>query len=461
MSPHTNALKAFDRRIARLLMVRSAVQWMTLWFFVWGVVVLAVRFFQPAQNTWLPLGIFGFVPLVIGFGLRARMQRPEFAKVRATYDRSNHLGGVLMAEEAADMSAWQQHLPAASVPTLRWQSGRAFWLLSLAGAFMATALLLPERLTHLGSKQPLEIGQLIQELQAEVQTLQEEKIVETPKAEDLKKQLSQMEKEASGLDPEKTWEALDHIKESNAEAAQKATEEALKKITELTQAETFASALQSAAEMGLNSEVATQAAQDLAGMLRDAKLEEGVLQGQIPPELLANLNALSKEDMEKLLQSIQFNKSSLSNTVGKLSKLKMIDPSKLGQCKKAGECKNPGALGEYLSTCTNGSSLCLMVQSYCRGGVNRGRGDAPMTWKDESSAEGAKFKEEALPPSSNFEDAKLTGLSRTAPELSGDEVSAGNGALASATGSGGSAHAEAILPRHRQAVQSFFKRDEK
>ena len=82
----------------------------------------------------------------------------------------------------------------------------------------------------------------------------------------------------------------------------------------------------------MNEATATQAAQDLASMLNAAKLEDGILNGQIPPELLSGLNGLNKEQMEKLLQALALNKNLLSMTVSNLANLKMIDPAMLAKC---------------------------------------------------------------------------------------------------------------------------------
>jgi hypothetical protein len=456
---HSHALQTFDRRLVRLLAARNAVQWMTLWFFVWGVVVLAVRIAGGKQTEWLGLGLFGVVPLFIFAILRARRQKPEFTRIRASYDRVNACGGVMMSEETADMSAWQSQLPAASVPRLRWHSGRMMALLCVSALFAATVLLLPERFTKFPGQQ-LEIGQIVDQLQAEVQTLTQEKILEEKKADELQQQLAAMKKDASGLDPNKTWEALDHMKEANADLAKQAAEEALNKTAELTQAQTLATAMQEAAESGMSQDTAMQAAQTLAGMIKAAKLEEGLLNGEIPPELLSDLSGLNKEQMEKLMSALQFNKDALGKTVGKLAAMKMIDPSMLGKCNSAGQCNNPGALADFLCSCTNGAEATELMMFYCRGGVSRGRGDALMTWKDESSADGAKFKEESLPASTHLSDAQFVGVSKAAPELSGEDVSAQHGALDNASASGGSAHSQVILPEHKQAVQRFFKRDE-
>jgi hypothetical protein len=83
-----------------------------------------------------------------------------------------------------------------------------------------------------------------------------------------------------------------------------------------------------------------------------------------------------------------------------------------------------------------------------------------MTWKEQSTDDGAKFTEQALPPSSRLSDAQFVGVSRAAPDLSADTTVAEHGALAGAPGSGGSANSQVILPRHRQAVQNFFKTGE-
>ena len=43
MKSHVQMLQSFRRRLEFLLMFRGAVRWTTLWFFIWGVVVLAAR----------------------------------------------------------------------------------------------------------------------------------------------------------------------------------------------------------------------------------------------------------------------------------------------------------------------------------------------------------------------------------------------------------------------------------
>ena len=464
-SSHPEALRAFAQKLGFLLALRVAVQTATVWFFVWGVFVLAMRF-SGAQNTeWLGLGVFGFAPIAALVVVKERRRQPAFEKIRANYDRLNACGGVIMAEEAADMGAWLTLLPEAAVPKFHWHSGRPLLLLFVSALFAATALLLPERLTRFSLHRLLEIGQIVEQLQAEVKTLAQEKIVPDKKADELQKQLSQLQKDSSSYDPNKTWEALDHIKQSNNDAAKQAAEEALQKTESLTEVETLAKAMQSAAESGMEEATASQAAQDLASMLNAAKLEEGILNGQIPPELLAGLNGLNKEQMEKLVKALELNKGALSMTMSNLANLKLIDPATLAKCNSAGKNPDFAGLALYLSQCQGGKCDSEVLFSWLRkrgrGGPGGGGPEAPMDWDNDTSEANLKFKEHALPPSSHLDDAQLVGVSKAAPELAKADLSAQHGALDNAAASGGSAHAQVILPEQRQAVQKFFKREEK
>lgn len=454
ITSHTKALQSFARDLQWLLALRLWVQMSTGWLFLWGTVVLALRFWGMQSPLWLTMGLGGVVPLLALAAWQAKRRRAAFTHLRANYDRLNACGGIIMAEEAADMGPWTRQLPNAAVPRLRWRSGRALFLLGLSALFAATALLLPEKLAHFAGHRPLEIGQVLGQLEAEVNTLKEERILDDKKAQDLQKQLSQLQKDAAGYDPDKTWEALDHIKKSNSDQAQQAAEEALTKTDALAQAETMAKGMEMAAGAGMNETTATQAAQDLASMLNEAKLEDGLLNGRIPPELLAGLNGLNKEQMEKLLRALELSKSSLGRTLTNLAHLRLIDPAMLGKCDHAGQCHNTNALAEYLSSCTNGCSAAE-CEFLCRGGAG-----APMTWTEGSSEKDLKFQEHALPPASQLSEAQLVGVSKAAPELSGNDVAAQPGALDSAAGSGGAANLQTVLPEQRQAVRHFFKRDD-
>jgi hypothetical protein len=225
--------------------------------------------------------------------------------------------------------------------------------------------------------------------------------------------------------------------------------------------------MEQAADNGMEQATASQAAQDLASLLNAAKLEEGVLNGKIPPELLQNLSGLNKEQMEKLAKALELNKNALSMTMSNLANLKMIDPAALAKLQGAGHIPNFAALADYLSQCKGGNCDSEVLFSWLhksargRGGPGRGGPGAPMDWDNDTSEDNLKFQAHALPPSAHLSDAQMVGISKAAPQLSDNDVAPQHGALDDAAAGGGSAHTQVILPEHRQAVQNFFKRDEK
>jgi hypothetical protein len=84
-----------------------------------------------------------------------------------------------------------------------------------------------------------------------------------------------------------------------------------------------------------------------------------------------------------------------------------------------------------------------------------------MDWDNNTSEDNLKFQAHALPPSSHLSDAQMVGVSKATPELSANDITAQHGALDNAAAGGGSAHAQVVLPEHRQAVRNFFQRDAK
>lgn len=458
MTTHSTALAAFARNLQWVLTLRLAVQMATVWLFAWGVVILALRILGVQNVYWLTMGLLAVAPLALIAAWRARQQRASFTRIRASYDQLNACGGIIMSAETQDMGAWMAQLPGVAVPRPRWRSGRPLLMLSTSAAFVLIALLLPSRFTHLPGRRPLEIGQIVGQLKAEVSLLTQEKIINPKKSDELKKQLSQLQDDSLGYDPSKTWEALDHIKQSDSDAAQQAAQEALNKTTSMTEAETVAKAMEQASDSGMDAATASQAAQDLASMLNAAQLDYGLLNVQIPPKLLAGLSGLNKQQMEKLLQNLESNKSLLSMDISNLVNLKMIDPATLANLRIAGVCDNPDALAKYLRTCTNCDKAMLCMHCKHPTGLARGGPGADMTWSDGASEKDLKFQEHALPPSPHLSQAMLIGVSKTAPELSSSDVSAQHGALDNTAAGGGSANAQVILPEQRQAVQNYFKR---
>src|SRR5262249_61820289 len=112
------------------------------------------------------------------------------------------------------------------------------------------------------------------------------------------------------------------------------------------------------------------------------------------------------------------------------------DLAALAKCLKDCECK--GCLCDGLALCENPG----------RGGVTRGPGPAKLTFGDETSKEGFKFKEEALPPGAleNLQ-STVTGVTPGTPPTKGEKGGKpASGALAGAKAGGGSAPTADVRP---------------
>lgn len=458
-------LKSLETRIWAILTLRQAISWSAVWFFVLGAVVLAVRMTTTWPTHYLVAATAVVFPLGIAVGIWQWRSRPAERELRAVLDRHNNAGGMIVAETDADMSAWKKELPALEVPEFRWHSRRPLMVFSCAAVFLVATFLVPEKHLGVGAKRSLEIGALVGEISEEIEVLEEEQILEEEKSDDLQNQLKKLEHDADAQDPAKTWEALDHLKQSNSDLAKQAAEEAVQKMNDLKHAEALAGALGMLPEP--NEALSAAGMQDLAAMLDDARLEDGLLKGEIPKDLLekAKKGKLTPEQLKKLLDAIKMNKGDLNDAIAKLVNIQLLDPAKLGQCQSAGQCPNPGDLAKFLAancsgtnSCTNG--LSAFVAAFCSG-VTRGRADAPITWMTPSTFDGTKTKNQILPMGdlSAMKDAKFVGISRSAPEVTGAQENAGSGALSGTAAGGGSAQVQQVLPRHKGAVQRFFKRE--
>jgi hypothetical protein len=91
-----------------------------------------------------------------------------------------------------------------------------------------------------------------------------------------------------------------------------------------------------------------------------------------------------------------------------------------------------------------------------RGGVTRGRGDAEMTWGEESQGQLDQFEAKVLDPahSLDVENSAVLGVGAAAPTVEPVAEGAGNADVAVSTGK--SAWRRRLAPHHRDAVKGFF-----
>lgn len=468
---HELAIRIFLRKLASLLTLKHSLMLATLWCFAWGTVALALRAAAGTTQKHLLLGVAGIIAAIIAAAIIARKQLPARALVRSLLDQQNKCGGLLMAAGEQSIGGWQSDLGQVRLPGLRWRSARAWALFVASIAFVAASLSVPVQYAAMNAGRALDVGKEVETLTAQIETLKEEQIITEAKAEELKDKLDQLSAEAAGEDPAKTWEALDHLANSVEKTAKDAAADATSKQEQLAKAEALAEGLMAGADQ-MDAKLMTEAMQTLSTMMQGAMKENAALANSLSPETQEAIQngSLKPEQLKELSKALGQNSQKLNQQMSKLNK-----PGSNPQNGRNGNI-NPNSLkGGAQAQKRDGSGLSQFLKENAqkmsveealaewdkagKGGVDRGRGDAPMTWTEGSNEKDAKFKEKTLSPSSvaGLQDSRLVGLSASAPEVQTGNLAA-HGALNSAAAGGGSAYTQTILPRHKDAVKKYFDR---
>jgi hypothetical protein len=467
MVDYESEVDRFRFRLGFVYFLKHSLAYLTAWAFVWGTAVLALRVAVGVESEPLLWGLAAVPVALVAAFMLARRQLPSMSSVRALIDRSSGCGGLLMAGEQVDTSAWSPHMPSmVEMPRVRWQGQRSWTLFAVAVAFVVVGFLVPERYTALAAEDRLEIDREVRQLAKQIDALKEEAVIDPDRAEALKQKLDQVQKDANGRNPAKTLEALDHMKDMVRNAARESAEKTTRLTSEFAKAETLAEALKLAGSV-LPAGKSAEAAKELLAMAAKLAADNPGLLEKIDPEMMSAFSSamksgsLTPEQMKKLAEALKGGKKELAQSLEKLYQAKLIDLDALKECEKAGMC-NGQALAEYFRKGGGKKSLAeLMLLAEQRGAGGQGEdgpGKTPLTIGQNTTEEGVKFKEVALPPAAlnQLKEAKLTGVKITAPKV--ELAPAQSGALSGANAGGGSANNQMILPQHRGAVQRYFDR---
>jgi hypothetical protein len=469
-SVHDEAIRQFRRTLKSLLALRLGVILLTAWAFSWGAIVLVARAMLAVPRTPLLWGAAALPLLLVATLWHVRRRLPSPTALRALLDQHNACGGLLMTAEVCPLDSWQEQLPAIQAPELHWR-GRRFALPFVAAiAFLLLCFLLPDRYAVVQNASALEIGTEADRLAKQVDILKEEGFLEPQRAESFQKKLEQLKQNASGKDPVKTLEALDHLQEMTAQTAREAAESSLKKTQNLAKAESLAHAVEQM-QSELDPKTLSEAMKELSSMARDAAAESAAVQKELDPETRKALreNAISSKDLKKLASAMSKGKNDVMRRLEKLNKGRLVDRETLAECTKCSQC-NSNKVGSGLKRragSSNRSAKGTARQDQNRGASRDVQGErdeggtpgTPLSFGEPSSEEGLKFKEKILPPGDvrTLKESELVGLSQQPPEAKPGGPSA-SGALKGAAAGGGSANTQIILPKHRGAVERFFKR---
>ncbi len=461
-SEELHAVERFRGRLALLYLLKYGLVALTVWAFLYGTAVLALRGALGLERLDLLWG-FASLPLaLIPAAYLAYRQLPSAAAVRALLDRHGRLGGLLMAGAEQPIGEWQEQLPEVRHPPLRWRGERSWALLAAALAFVALAFLVPESLANFGG-QALDVEKEAEQLAKQLDVLEKEKILEKQRAGDLKAKLEHVRQDAKGKDPVKTLESLDHLKDTANKAARDAAEEASRKMEDLGRAEALAEAFDKLASK-MDKAQMTEAMQEMAKWTKKAMDEKELMESGLDKETLDAIknSTLKPEQLKKVLEALKNSKEETKAKVARLVKAKLLKPEDLEKCECNGKC-DCAALALYLKENGVKSDLADMLdEQNGRGGTDDdGPGKTKITFGDESTEDGTKFKEEELPQSEQqkLKESTLSGVSTGMPQVGKEKPGGGrSGALAGAKSGGGSASTQVVLPRHRGAVERYFER---
>ncbi len=493
-SKRLQAVEAFRQRVVWLAFARLLLAWGAGWLMLWGCFILIWRglHLPDAQAAW---GALGFIPAAIGAGVMASRLAPAPGAVLAALDaRSGAQGMLLLESEQGDIGAWAARLPNLPELPLAWRPGRFAPVALLSALFVVAAFIVPVPAVAAPIK-PLDITADIKALNAQVDLLKEQGLVDDPVAQAVKEQLNQLQGEAQGENPAKTWEALDHLKSQVQSVADQAAQEVEKDAKAADAALQAGQALDMAGqELSPEQMGAARLAQQQLENKAFQEATDGDLHGvkpppglQVPADMLSKLNPQQREQLQKFLKQ---NRQTLADLAKRMAQAgltqggnppRMLTPEqarklmkalkdKKGQCKNCGKpCKdgkcegNCEGGGEGQGTGTGESELDqLLAQMEGPGGFNRhsdgGGPSAGITWKDPATNEGASFEPKTLDAGLDLEHSVKLGESSTAPTVDGKAAGSSGGGLSGTVEGGGSAARQNVLPRHRQAVDQYFER---
>ena len=460
MNIDNKAIREFRVKVAAFLALKKILTIVTVWGLLWGTVVIVLRAAIGVPR--FPL-LGGGIGLILAIGVAvvlALRQIPTRTAIRASLDKHSGSGGLMMAAETVKLGSWQKQMPPIRSPRLHWRGGVSWARFAGAVLFVCISFLIPQRFVDIAKAQPLDISEEVNQLADGIDVLKEEEIIEFAQAETLEAKLEQLQADASGEDPVQTWEALDHIANTLSQESMEAAQDALSETEQLTEAETLSEALRTEG-LEMDAGLLKEAMETLSGLVEEAAEENALLASKLP-ELKGDIGSLTPEQLKAISEALRLAKGDISERLAKLQAVNLIDLKTLAACEKLGQCNSDG-LAAFLSENSDSISVSDCVGGWCRagrGGITRGRGDAPMTWSDGTTEEGAKFKTEALPLSdiASLNESKMMGVSMAAPSVEKSGLPSKAGGLNGAKAGGGSSFTQTILPRHKGAVKRYFER---
>ena len=432
------ALRRLSRRLVAGLLLNAYPRWATGSLLVAGGVALVCRLFVPAAASYLPWLLM--VPLAaIGPAIVvARRLAYSPGDVLALADTLTGGDGLLLTLAERRHDAWAnapQLMRAAQLRLPRLRPWRSLAPVAPALVFLAIAILLPQRIAPAAAS-PLS-DEIATTLASALSELRDEELI-TPEEEDaLGEEIERVRKAAQERMDAGAWEAADALRDKLASTA-----EARRDAAAWAQEALARHAANIAAGLSPSSNAAQASAAELAEAL-ESLVESGLLAGA-PEELqaLAGAGRALPSDAASLQQLAATLSQYLGRWSGRFVDVEVIDgPTRLDE-------------SDLPFDAARGSSQSGLPG---RGGLDRGRADAELSWGEETLP-ADRFKAQTLPPGSvrSPDDwspvVSLPGSPEEAPE-----AGTRSAARTYADEAGQAAWRRTLAPRHQSAVRKYFQ----
>jgi len=478
------AVNQLARRLKWLCGLRGAVWWGTVALVIWGSAVVICRLIWAPEMTVLFSGGLLVILAAIAGGLWAARQVPGEDQLLALLDAENACGGLLVSDREVPLNGWKDLVHVRRIPAVSWRHRKALGLFALAMVYVGLALFLPQRVLRLAQAGSRAAEREVERLQRQLEKLREMQFVEEQRFHELEAKLQEVRVNATATEPGKTQEALDHLEQVLKQLAMEGLQKRQDERELLLKAQELAKAIEEWTKSDqLKPQQAKAASQALEKLLQEAR-EMGLADDRAKAlEDFLNQHdpatAFNEEELRELAKLLEKLLDGQNLQLQELAELGLVDPELLEMLKREPMDLQKLRLllaewGKMCGTEDEGEDCAAALLALLapgknrgdkdrqhpglpgRGGTDRGRADAELTFGQASSAEGVQLRPEVLKPGALHRlDAPLLEVKRVKPGTSPRETSQG-GALGNGQGTG-EAHERQILPRHRNAVRKYFE----
>ena len=479
-----NQVTRFRRSLWQLLWMRWTIRAMVGGLWIAGFLIVAARLLWQMPIVHAFWGLIPLFAMTLFGAWLTRRHLPPSSVIRAEIDRCSRAEGLVMAEAEISLGNWRSQINPESLrrPKIGWSLRRPMSGLCTACVFVAATLLLPDAWLARGDgdEPQLDIAADVARLEKKLEVLEELSVMPPEDTETLRADLKQVESHASGDDPAKTLEALEHVENRLAQVAEEEAAEASETARKGAELAAAAQALNRAASQ-MSRETLESMMDELSEMTKKAQKESEVANKE-------NLDAaggmcedgLSVGELGALGNCLGNCPAAMQQLLGKLADAGLIDPNQLGEGCPALSPEELEALALALSECEPGDAdleelleACRLCLGNCpgegncplgcrpgRGGISRGPGHAKLNFDGETESHSGKFAEnKILAPGGIKKDGRsvLRNVGRGKPGQKEERATSDGSGLAASGGAGG-AHTRVVLPSHRRVVREYFDR---